>query len=163
MTKQSRSPDSGRALAPGNDTNRIAASLNSLGDDAVFAGQEAASAALPRSSQLAATVEAVIQARALRAAHLPPELFGDPAWDMLLELMHAELTHRRITFAILCKAAAVRPGTGRRWLDALARHGLCTGLDSDSDHCAIFLSEAGSRTIRAYFAALGQKPSAGRT
>ena len=108
----------------------------------------------PPASLSAGAVEAVIQARALRAAHLPPELFSDPAWDMLLELLHAQLTHRRITPGILCKAADVQPGAGRRWMEALAAKGLCIGPVADPDHGDIRLSKEGSRIMQAFFAGL---------
>ena len=153
MTKQSGKPDPERSLSPSNDTSRIAAGLRSLEGDR---GVPSSAAPIPASLS-AAAVEAVIEARAKRSAHLPFELFGDPAWDMLLELMHAEITHRRITLPILCKAAGVQPGTGRRWVEALARKGLCTELDYDPEHGTISLSDSGSRAMRAYFGALDVK------
>ena len=37
------------------------------------------------------TVRAVIRARRLRARYFDAELFADPAWDMLLDLLQAEI------------------------------------------------------------------------
>ena len=37
------------------------------------------------------TVRAIIRARRLRSRFLPGELFADPAWDMLLDLLQAEI------------------------------------------------------------------------
>ena len=162
MTKHSGTPNAGRALAPSNDTRRIASTLNPVASLAGFERDDGTDlSATPPASLSAAAVEAVIQARALRAAHLPPELFSDPAWDMLLELLHAQLTHRRITPGILCKAADVQPGAGRRWMEALAAKGLCIGPVADPDHGDIRLSKEGSRVLHAYFAALEKHSSSG--
>lgn len=37
------------------------------------------------------TVRNVIRARRLRARYFPEDLFADPAWDMLLDLLQAEI------------------------------------------------------------------------
>jgi hypothetical protein len=60
------------------------------------------------------TVRAVIRARRLRARYFSEELFADPAWDMLLDLLQAEIAHLRVPVSSLCIAAAVprRPRSG---------------------------------------------------
>src|SRR5207244_3498273 len=55
----------------------------------------------------AETIRAVIRARRLRSRYFPEELFADPAWDMLLDLLQAEISQLRVPVARLCIAAAV--------------------------------------------------------
>jgi len=44
----------------------------------------------------AETVRAIIRARRLRARYFPEDLFADPAWDMLLDLLQAEIAKLRV-------------------------------------------------------------------
>lgn len=142
MTKQPDFPHGGRALVPGNDTTRIAAALRSV-PQRLDDGEPQVDAAL---------VEAVLRARALRSVHLPRGLLSDPAWDMLLELFHGELTKRRITASKLATAANVSSETGRRWIAVLQGKALCEIEEIDRNE--VRLTEEGSRTMHAYFTAL---------
>jgi hypothetical protein len=63
----------------------------------------------------AETVRAVIRARRLRSRFFSEELFADPAWDMLLDLLQAEISHLRVPVSSLCIAAAVPATTALRW------------------------------------------------
>src|SRR3546814_5849017 len=54
-----------------------------------------------------ARVRALIRARRMRDQFFRSELFADPAWDMLLDLMAARLEHKRVSVSSLCIAAAV--------------------------------------------------------
>jgi hypothetical protein len=53
------------------------------------------------------TVRLVIRARRLRARYFREELFADPAWDMLLDLLQAEIAQLRVPVSSLCIAASV--------------------------------------------------------
>lgn len=55
----------------------------------------------------AAQVRDLLRARRLRADFLPGDLFADPAWDMLLDLLAAHLDQERVSVSSLCIAAAV--------------------------------------------------------
>lgn len=140
MTKQPGVPESARPLRPCNDTARIAMAL----------GLKTGS---PSDELLLISLEATIHQRALRSQYVPLELLNDPAWEMLLELFHAELRKRRVTASILCKAARVSASTGKRWIDVLICRDLCapiTGAD-DLDRMFMQLSEQGSAVMRGYF------------
>jgi len=155
MTKHSGVPGPGRLLQPSSDTWRIATALGRRHDEPP-ARPEAETILEPVS---AATVEAIIRQRALRASHVPEELLADAAWDMLLELMHAELTERRVPAPILCKAAGVSTSVGRRWIDVLLSKGLCTrtaGAD-DPDESFIQLSDKGRKAMRGYLNDLAER------
>lgn len=71
-----------------------------------------------------ARVRAAIRARRLRASFFTPELFADPAWDMLLDLFAAELEHVRVSVSSLCIAAAVPGTTALRWIGTMIDAGL---------------------------------------
>jgi hypothetical protein len=69
-------------------------------------------------------VRSVIRARRLRERFFEQNLFADPAWDMLLDLMAARLEGKRVPVSSLCVAAAVPPTTALRWIDLLSDQGL---------------------------------------
>ncbi len=66
----------------------------------------------------------VIRARRLRSEFFQGDLFADPAWDMLLDLLAAELEDRKVPVSSLCIAAAVPPTTALRWIGTLNEAGL---------------------------------------
>ena len=57
-------------------------------------------------------MRSVIRARRLRSRFFPDDLFADPAWDMLLDLLQAEIAQLRVPVSSLCIAASV-PATTR--------------------------------------------------
>lgn len=75
-------------------------------------------------SALADYVRAMIRVRRLRSQFFPEELFADPAWDMLLDLMHANLTRARVSVSSLCLASCVPSTTALRWIRSLENVGL---------------------------------------
>jgi hypothetical protein len=62
------------------------------------------------------TVRGVIRAQRLRSRYFREDLFADPAWDMLLDLLQAEIAQLRVPVSSLCIAAAVPATTALRWL-----------------------------------------------
>lgn len=83
-------------------------------------------------------VRAVIKARRARAEFLRAELFLDPAWDMMLDLLAAHLEGRRIPVLSLCIAGDVSPTTGLRWIEKLAANGLVVRTTDPADRRRIF-------------------------
>lgn len=150
MTKQSGVPDAGHVLKPSNDTTRIASSLASPRTP-VSPGIASELGGQPLSAKV---VEAAIRERALRWSFIPAELQTDFAWDMLLELLHAEITNRRATSSILCKAAGVPASVGRRWIDHLIAKDLCVLRVDARDADTVELTVRGSEAMRAYFSEL---------
>ena len=104
------------------------------------------------------TVRAVIRARRLRSRYFPEELFADPAWDMLLDLLQAEIAHLRVPVSSLCIAAAVPATTALRWLKAMTSQGLFVRRADPHDGRRVFVELAPdtSQTLRRYFADAGQ-------
>ena len=105
----------------------------------------------------AETVRAVIRARRLRARYFREELFADPAWDMLLDLLQAELSHLRVPVSSLCIAAAVPATTALRWLKTMVEEKLFVRRADPHDGRRVFveLAPETSMALRRYFAELG--------
>lgn len=140
------------------EVSRIAATLARLSS-----GPEAARpvveplhrADLPEIS--AETVRTVIRARRLRSRFFPEELFADPAWDMLLDLLQAEIAHLRVPVSSLCIAAAVPATTALRWLKTMVSEGLFVRRADPHDGRRVFveLAPQASQALRRYFAEVG--------
>src|SRR5690349_4592411 len=64
-------------------------------------------------------VRYVRKSRALRRRFLNADLFGEPAWDILLDLYAAHLKQTRLTLGSICAASGVPHTTAVRWLKAL--------------------------------------------
>ncbi len=100
-------------------------------------------------------VRAILRARRLRERFFSPELFADPAWDMLLDLAAARLEQSRVAVSSLCIAAAVPPTTALRWIKALTERGLLERKNDDCDARRVFiqLSDHAAAALNGYFAA----------
>ena len=61
----------------------------------------------------------LVRERREREALFGPDLFGEPAWDMLLDLFAAHEEGRAVTVSSLCIAANVPPTTALRWIAAM--------------------------------------------
>ena len=105
----------------------------------------------------AESVRSAIRARRLRSRFFEEELFADPAWDMLLDLLQAEIAQLRVPVSSLCIAAAVPPTTALRWLKTLTDKGLFVRRADPHDGRRVFveLSPTASMAMRRYFAAVG--------
>ena len=99
-------------------------------------------------------VRSVIRARRLRARFFSDELFADPAWDMLLDLLQAELAQHRVPVSSLCIAAAVPATTALRWIKSMTDNGLFVRRADPHDGRRVFveLSPGASQAMRGYFA-----------
>ena len=102
----------------------------------------------------------IVRARRLRSRFFDEEHFADPAWDMMLELFHAELCQRRVAVSSLCIAAAVPATTALRWLKALTEKGLFIRHCDPFDGRRIYveLAPETSNALREYFRKIGGAP-----
>jgi hypothetical protein len=103
----------------------------------------------------AAYVRSLIRARRLRDQYFRGELFADPAWDMLLDLMAARLEENRVAVSSLCIAAAVPATTALRWIKALTDRGLFVRSADPEDGRRVYieLSDDSARALAAYLRA----------
>ncbi len=150
--------DAERLRQLSDEVSRIAATLARLSTGPATAPRQAEA---PRTADLpplsADTVRAVIRARRLRARYFPEELFADPAWDMLLDLLQAEISHLRVPVSSLCIAAAVPATTALRWLKTLVQQGIFVRRADPHDGRRVFVELAPntSNALRRYFADVG--------
>lgn len=96
----------------------------------------------------------IIRLRRLRDRFFAPELFADPAWDILLDLKAAGLEGRRVSVSSLCIAAAVPPTTALRWITAMTESGMLVRAQDPDDARRVFilLSDETSAKIDDFFA-----------
>ena len=104
------------------------------------------------------TVRSVIRARRLRSRYFREDLFADPAWDMLLDLLQAEITKLRVPVSSLCIAAAVPATTALRWLKTMVEEGIFLRHADPHDGRRVFveLAPETSDALRRYFAEVGK-------
>ena len=140
-------------------SDRTLARFGALGAEAArvadaLARLETATAAPPPPIDLA-RLRAVIRARRARDRFFPADLFGEPAWDMLLDLAVAAAEHRDVAVSSLCIAAAVPTTTALRWIRTLCDAGLFERRDDphDARRAFISLSPGGEQAMARY---LGQ-------
>jgi hypothetical protein len=143
------------------EVSRIAATLARLstGPSAAPRSVEPASRADAPDVPVEA-VRSVIRARRLRSRFFPEELFADPAWDMLLDLLQAEISHLRVPVSSLCIAAAVPATTALRWLKTMVQQGIFIRRADPHDGRRVFveLAPQASQALRRYFAEVGPIP-----
>jgi len=84
-------------------------------------------------------VKAIITARNRRMEYFPAEMFADPVWDMLLDLIHCELTDQRVSTSNLCHAAKVPATTALRYITMLTSQGLLVRRPDPLDGRRVFM------------------------
>jgi DNA-binding MarR family transcriptional regulator len=140
------------------EVSRIAATLARLSTGPMAAPPIEAAPAGDLPPLSAETVRAVIQARRLRSRYFSEELFADPAWDMLLDLLQAEIAHLRVPVSSLCIAAAVPATTALRWLKTMVSEGIFIRRADPHDGRRVFveLAPEASSALRRYFGEVGK-------
>lgn len=83
------------------------------------------------------------------------ELFGEPAWDILLDLYIAQAEGKTVSVSSACIGSAAPPTTGLRWLGVLAEQGLVLREHDPDDQRRVLvrLTEKGTEAMDAYFSA----------
>lgn len=92
--------------------------------------------------------------RRRRSRIFDPELFGEPAWDLLLDLFIAAKENKRVSVTSACIGADVPSTTALRWIAVLESHGLVSREDDSKDGRRAFIhltADAYARMID-YFA-----------
>jgi DNA-binding MarR family transcriptional regulator len=110
----------------------------------------------PTQDQLRDLALGIYDARRLRAKVLNGELFGEPAWDMLLALYCLPERGLIMTITALNYCAEIPQTTGYRWQSVLLREGLIERGSRDMDgRCQIVrLTTKGRSVIDQYLARL---------
>ena len=123
----SREPSSARLRQLSDEVSRIAATLARLsvvpGPATAAPSDPVGDTAMPGPTVSLEQVRQIVRARRLRSRFFDEELFADPAWDMLLDLLHAEISQHRVPVSSLCIAAAVPATTALRWIKTMTDAG----------------------------------------
>jgi DNA-binding MarR family transcriptional regulator len=122
-TSQTRSD---RLLGRSNERGELQQQLSSLANQllsvasTIVQGPNAQSGRVDHSDEaIARRLKLIIQSRRVRERYFSPNLFADPAWDILLDLAVARLENRQICVSSLAIAASVPTSTALRWIKAL--------------------------------------------
>jgi DNA-binding MarR family transcriptional regulator len=153
MKDDSPEADTGRLLELSEEVGRIAGSLTRLSIGLRASLQRVCPSSNPNEPHvLLKRVRWLIDARRKRASYIVPELLGDPAWDILLDLLRAELSYERPSASSTCSAAGVPASTGLRWLNALEQRGLVRrqGDPRNANGTFLVLSPETSAALRRY-------------
>lgn len=95
----------------------------------------------------------LLASRKLRSDLFDPNLFGEPAWDILLSLYVIHNDRRRMSIRALAEHCDLPLTTMQRWLDYLSQRDLVLRLSNPADHRVVYieLSEQGRAKMHAYF------------
>jgi hypothetical protein len=82
-----------------------------------------------------------------------PEIFGEPAWDALLDIAQAEAKGERLAVTSACIGSCAPSTTALRWLKILEERGLVRREADASDARRTFvrLTEDGRKKVELYF------------
>ena len=85
-----------------------------------------------------------------------PDLFQDPAWDILLDLYAAKLEGRSVSISSACIASMVPPTTALRWITLLEERGLVMRSYDEADRRRkyVALTERAQEAIGTYLDAV---------
>jgi len=114
-------------------------------------GQAAAVGAVDRGAVLLLARELYTERRR-RSRYFDTDLFGEPSWDILLDLYIAACEDRRVPTTSACIGAHVPPTTALRWLRLLEARGLVEREHDGRDGRRTFvgLSARGMEAMEAF-------------
>lgn len=125
--------DRPRQNPPDSDVHKLASTLQRMAGDAPGSAQQEPCERLPLSIELLAFAKYILTCRRRIDRFFDPQLFADPARDMLLDLFVAGEEGRLITVSSCCIGAAVPSTTALRWITTLADAGLIMELPDVRD------------------------------
>ena len=104
--------------------NALSAEAGRIADALARLADQQRNGAVPQQPVDAGFVRRLLKVRRDRDRFFPAEIFADPAWDMLLDLVAAQLEGKPVPVSSLCIAAAVPTTTALRWIRSLSEAGL---------------------------------------
>jgi hypothetical protein len=123
----------------------------------VAAGKAAAAPARPPQRYLAVARKTYSLRRKRAMIFGNPKLFGEPAWDILLDLYIAYAEGKSVSVTSACIGSAAPPTTGLRWLGMLADEGLVLRENDPEDNRRVLvrLTPRGISAMERFFEAVG--------
>ena len=94
----------------------------------------------------------IYKERERRRDYFEVSLFGEPGWDIMLDLFIAECEGKSLSISAACAGAGVPSTTALRWIAVLVDKSLIARFEDESDQRRRFvmLTEQGKRAMRAY-------------
>lgn len=126
-------------MAPDDQGERIDIRLElprAVVEAVILAGRGQRRDGLPERHRLAS---AVLMGRRRRPQNFPVVSFGEPSWDMILELYVADCAGQRLDVTSLCATTGVSKTTALRHLDRLTEHGLVDKASDPTDSRRTFV------------------------
>lgn len=96
------------------------------------------------SHTLSTIAREVYRARRMREKYLPARFFGEPAWDILLDLFINHCEGRPVSVTSSCMAAAAPSSTAFRWLAALEDESLIIRRPNPQDNRSSLIELTGA-------------------
>ena len=95
-------------------------------------------------------VKDILRFRRLRNRLLGGDLFGEPAWDILLELFAADWSGDKLSVSAACYVSGVPSSTALRWVVRLEREGWIQRVDDplDGRRSWLMLTDRAERSMR---------------
>ena len=127
---------------------------SALGEQGLAYQAEGALDRLPARPPSVERIRHLIAMRRLRDRFFSPDLFADPAWDILLDLAASRIEDRPVSVSSLCIAAAVPPTTALRWIRMMTDQALLERRADPADARRMFvdLSDAAFEQLCGWFA-----------
>lgn len=103
-----------------------------------------------QSSDSALLAKLILRRRRSRKQFLPKEMFGEPAWDMLLDLFIAWHDGKNISISSACIASGAPATTALRWLSRLETLKLVERVSDDHDRRRVYvrITDEGAAAVR---------------
>jgi DNA-binding MarR family transcriptional regulator len=155
--------ESDQLLELSQEVSRIAGTLARLSMSPAFPTHAPGESHDPEGATISEeTVRWLIKARRARARYLSSELFADPVWDMLLDLLRAEIAQQRVSVSSLCIASGVPATTALRYINTMTEQELIVRRRDPFDGRRVYveLTPGVSKALRRYFAEVVQSPRA---
>ena len=116
------------------------------------------STGLPDRQTLLSRARIVLNGRRARKSFFRRDLFGEPAWEIILALYVAEEMAGRLTISKLAEEVEAPLSTVIRWVKTLEEESLVVRVDHPTDRRTVFirLLEKGRKALDTY---LGQLPA----
>jgi|SRR5690348_11061854 len=153
MTESRFDLDPSRLLQLSEEVNRIAGSLSQMSLGLMHSPIRPERDQQSDESCSEEAVRWLIKVRRERGRYLSSDLFFDPAWDILLDLLRAELAMQRVSVSSLCIASGVPSTTALRYLKTMAERGMIIRHADTHDGRRVFVELAPdvSKSLRRYF------------
>lgn len=87
----------------------------------------------PKSIMLLRAAKEEYEERQRRFKHFDIELFGEPSWDILLDLYIADIAGKALPVTTVCVGARVPSSTALRWINVLEARGHIARSHSEDD------------------------------